>query len=121
MWLKNLYQHWMGRSAQGGDGLSNLAVGGFGYGGGDGFGGGVYAASGTLELHNTSVTGNSAQGGAGGDGGLKEKDGRSGQGDGGGLYLDAAAGCLDAFTKDHVKDNFASSHDANIHGQWKRC
>ncbi|HYT92632.1 MAG TPA: hypothetical protein VEL76_28205 [Gemmataceae bacterium] len=119
-----------GNTAQGGRGadaatfydlFSGLTIRVSAGNGGSGYGGGLHAVGGTLELHNTSVTGNSALGGAGGLGGLKEKDGRAGPGLGGGLYLDAAAGCLDAFTKDHVKDNFASSHDANIHGQWKRC
>jgi hypothetical protein len=90
--------------------------------GGSGYGGGLYAAGGTLELHNTSVTGNSALGGAGGAGGSKGKGGKSGLGVGGGLYLDAAAiACLDAFTKNHVIGNHASSHDANIDGKWARC
>jgi hypothetical protein len=114
-------------TARGGNGGSDfniyggLEAGGQGGPGGPGFGGGLYAAGGTVELHTTSVTGNSALGGAGGQGGLKGKDGKPGQGQGGGLYVDAAAVCPDAFTQAHVTGNFASSRDPNIHGQWKRC
>jgi hypothetical protein len=92
--------------------------------GGVGYGGGLYAAGGTVTLLDTSVTGNTAQGGTGGRGGsergLKGKNGLlTGQGVGGGLYLSSAAlVSLDAFTLAHVKGNHASTSDHDIYGSY---
>src|SRR5262249_22308864 len=98
---------------------ANTAQGGAGGGvafGGDGFGGGLYAAAGTVELHGTSVTGNSALGGAGG-----HSKGLRSAGVGGGLYFDpAAAVCRDAFPQATVKKHHAPL-DPNIHGPWPPC
>jgi hypothetical protein len=109
----------------GGDSGSQYVSGGRG---GYGLGGGLYAAGGTVELHEDSVTGNYALGGAGGAAptGRKKKsasasNGTPGLGEGGGLYLGAAAVCLDAFTQAHVTTNHASTLDPDIHGQWKLC
>ena len=63
-------------------------------------------------------------GGAGGEEGtaqtiFKLPDGSPGKGDGGGLYIDAAAAvCLDAFTHSHVKSNHASTRDPEIYGTY---
>jgi hypothetical protein len=87
--------------------------------GGVGYGGGLYAAGGTVTLHNSSVTGNTAKGGAGGHGGtgrgVKGADGSPGAGVGGGLYLNTLT-YLDAFTAAHVKGNHASTSDPDIAG-----
>lgn len=92
--------------------------------GGNGFGGGLYAAAGSVELHNCTITQNAALGGAGGAGGDGRRPGRNGSpglGIGGGLYIDSAAlACLDAFTVDHLKRNKARS-DPNIHGSYTIC
>jgi hypothetical protein len=104
-------------------------IGGAGGPGGDGWGGGLYAGGGTTELHNVTVTGNSALGGDGGQGGScgtrgpfsKGSKGSPGQSVGGGLYIDAAAAaCLDAFTQSHVQKNHASSN-RDIHGTYTTC
>jgi hypothetical protein len=97
--------------------------------GGNGFGGGLYAAGGTLDLHNATVTGNTALGGAGGQGGScgssqkrHGSNGSPGMGEGGGLYIDAAAAvCLDAFTQRHVQKNHVSTSDHDIHGTYTTC
>jgi hypothetical protein len=96
--------------------------------GGAGLGGGLYAAGGTIDVHNVTVTGNTAAGGAGGQGGscgLKNLDGPNGSpglGEGGGLYIDAAAAvCLDAFTHKHVQKNHASTGYPQIYGTYTTC
>ncbi len=87
--------------------------------GGSGYGGGLFAYSGTVELHNTTVSGNAARGGAGGHG---KPHADPGAGVGGGLYLGPlAAVCLDAFTQAHVIQNKASTSDPNIDGSWIPC
>jgi hypothetical protein len=88
--------------------------------GGNGFGGGLYAASGALTLHDTSVTGNTANGGSGGNGAHGQPRGATGKGVGGGLYIDLPASVgLDAFTVSHVKKNHASTSDDDIHGSYE--
>ncbi|MBI1915942.1 MAG: hypothetical protein HYS12_14585 [Planctomycetes bacterium] len=97
-------------TARGGDGANRYKCGGGDWGtvvatpGGDSFGGALYAAGGTVSLLHTTVTHNSAKGGSGGsNGNAKASDG---VGQGGGLYLAAAASvCLDVFTQANVKDN----------------
>jgi hypothetical protein len=121
-------------TAQGGQGgMGGCASGTFvdygtpGGNGGNGLGGGLYAAGGTIDLHNVTVTGNTAAGGAGGQGGRcgtkKSRwdgpNGSPGLGEGGGLYIDAAAAAsLDAFTQSNVKKNHASTSYANIDGTY---
>jgi hypothetical protein len=80
--------------------------------GGDGVGGGIYVAGGMAEVTNSTVTGNSASGGAGGSNG-----GHKGHGYGGGLYIDPAASVfLDAFSVGRAKQNKASTSDNDISG-----
>jgi hypothetical protein len=88
--------------------------------GGNGFGGGLYVAGGTVTLHTTSISGNNATGGAGGQGLKHAASGGKGHGVGGGIYIDdspASVG-LDAFTASNVKHNHASTSDANIRGSY---
>jgi hypothetical protein len=117
-----------GNTAQGGNGTAVQVYDGKGSGtyhwyvapGGSGYGGGLYVADGTVELHGTSVTGNSALGGAG----ARHDKLRSspGSGIGGGVFIDPAAlVCLDAFTQSHVRHNTASTADRDIHGPWSPC
>jgi hypothetical protein len=122
-------------TAQGGDGgiggcgsNSGIEHGTRGGNGGSGLGGGLYLAGGTIDLHNLTVTGNSALGGAGGQPGrcglakFRGSKGSPGLGEGGGLYIDtAAAVCLDAFTQGHVKSNHGSTSDPDIHGTYTTC
>jgi hypothetical protein len=90
--------------------------------GGNGFGGGLYAAGGTVSLHGSTVAQNTAAGGAGGHGPRGAPNGTPGLGEGGGLYLDAAAAvCLDAFTQANASHNNASTSDNNIHGSYSIC
>jgi hypothetical protein len=122
-------------TARGGDG--GMAVcpfggtrphGASGGNGGNGLGGGLYAAGGTIDLHNVIASGNTAAGGAGGQGitcgskafgGFKGSPGLS---EGGGLYIDpAAAVCLDAFTQSNVKKNHASTNYPDIDGAYTTC
>jgi hypothetical protein len=72
--------------------------------GGSAFGGALYISGGTLSLQNSTVTRNVAKGGIGGnDPNTRTFDGA---GQGGGLYLAAAASVsLDAFTFANVKNN----------------
>jgi hypothetical protein len=91
--------------------------------GGNGLGGGLYAAGGTIDLHQVTVTGNTAAGGAGGEEGprqgnvFKQPDGSPGKGEGGGLYIDAAAAVtLDPFTLTNVSNNTATTSNPNIEG-----
>jgi hypothetical protein len=87
--------------------------------GGSGIGGGLFAQGATVTLRNSSVTGNTAQGGAGGHGGsghgVKGADGSDGAGVAGGLYRNTLT-YLDAFTAAHVKGNHASTSDPDIAG-----
>jgi hypothetical protein len=88
--------------------------------GGNGFGGGLYLAGGSGALHSVTVTLNVALSGAGGTAATKKLDGKPGQGEGGGTYIDAAAlVSLDAFTRDHVLNNTASTGKSNILGSYK--
>lgn len=81
--------------------------------GGSGFGGALFAAGGSVSLLNSSVTNNSATGGRAGS-----ADAVHGVGQGGGLYLAAAASvCLDLFTQANTKSN---SPD-DIFGSYVRC
>ena len=67
-------------------------------------------------LSGSSITDNSATGGAAGPGGS------AGLGEGGGAYF-AAGGivCLDAFTQAHVKNNHASTSNDDIFGDFTTC
>jgi hypothetical protein len=77
-------------------------------------GGGLYVGGGVVTITSSSITSNSAQGGAGG-----QREGHKGQGVGGGIYIAPAATVgLDAFTVDHVKHNRASTSDPNIYGSY---
>ena len=96
--------------------------------GGNGLGGGLYVAAGTIDLHNDTVSGNTAAGGAGGQAGHcgtkghRASNGSAGLGEGGGLYIDAAAAvCLDAFTQSHVQKNHASTSNPDIYGTYTTC
>jgi hypothetical protein len=121
-------------TARGGDGgtgaCASSEVSPYGTNGGNGGNGlgGVYMAGGSVDLHNLTVTGNTAAGGAGGQGGscgknrFRGSNGSPGLGEGGGLYIDpAAAVCLDAFTQSHVQKNYASKSSANIYGTYTTC
>jgi hypothetical protein len=121
-------------TAQGGDGGMGGCCFGDAFGGtaggdgGGGSGGGLYAAGGTIDLHNVTVTGNTAAGGAGGKGGkgasgkFNGRNGLTGGSVGGGLYIDAAAAaCLDAFTQSHLKSNHASTSYPDIYGTYTTC
>jgi hypothetical protein len=67
-------------------------------------GGGVYVAGGTVTLTNDTLSGNSAQGGAGGNGGTLQPGGNGGPACGGGLYV--AAGTI-TLTNDTLSGNSA--------------
>jgi hypothetical protein len=85
--------------------------------GGDGLGGGLYVAGGTASLHSSTVTGNKALGGHGGDGSASP-----GLGEGGGVFIaPSASACLDAFTQANVKKNTASTTGNNIFGSFTTC
>jgi hypothetical protein len=98
--------------------------------GGNGLGGGLYVAGGTIDVHNDTVSANTAAGGAGGQAGhcgskgskFKASNGPTGLAEGGGLYIDpAAAVCLDAFTQGHVQKNHASTSYPDIDGTYTTC
>jgi hypothetical protein len=122
-------------TARGGDGGmggcgsgSGIEFGTAGGDGGNGLGGGLYAAGGTIDVHNLTVTGNTAAGGPGGKEGSCGLRGFGklksfpGAGEGGGLYIDAAAAvCLDAFTQSHVPKNHASTSYKDIDGTYTTC
>lgn len=74
--------------------------------GGDAFGGGICIAGGTATIRGTTVTANTAQGGASAS--------VPGQGLGGGIYR-AVSVELDAFTVANVKKNTASTSGDNIY------
>jgi hypothetical protein len=103
-----------GNTAQGGNGHNLQAnVGRKAYGG-NGLGGGLYAAGGAVSLHGTTVNHNTAKAGNG--------PGGSGLGEGGGLYLEAAASvCLDAFTQANITHNSASSYGHDVFGSYTTC
>jgi hypothetical protein len=89
--------------------------------GGNGLGGGLYAAGGAVSLFDSSATGNSAQGGTGGPTGPPPpQPGPSGEGIGGGLFIesDSLVG-LNAYTASHVSNNTASTSDPNISGSYR--
>jgi len=88
--------------------------------GGNGLGGGIYVAGGTATLSNNTVDRNSATGGAGGKGSNSlNLNGSPGLGEGGGLYIDAAALVfLDAFTQANVTQNKASTSNNDIYGSY---
>jgi hypothetical protein len=107
-----------GNKALGGSGGSGGPTG-VGGPGGAGYGGGVYVSSppgfgsplpgGTLDLTDTLVTLNLAQGG---DGGQGPTAGDTGQGIGGGLYV--APGGGQTLTHSRIKGNHASTSNDNI-------
>jgi hypothetical protein len=88
--------------------------------GGDAFGGGIYAyANTTLTLRGTTVSRNTAQGGAGGRAYKKLPQGANGAGQGGGIYVAAPALVgLDSFTQAHTSGNTASTRDNDIFGSF---
>jgi hypothetical protein len=113
------------RGGTGGVGGVLIGVGGGAFpggNGGDGLGGGLYAAGGTIDLHQVTVTGNTAAGGAGGEEGSlgwPGRDGSPGKGEGGGLYIRAAAAVsLDPFTLTNVSNNKATTSYPNIDGAY---
>lgn len=103
----------LGNAVQGGAG-GNKAGKVIGSNGGSAFGGAICVAGGKVSLHNATITANSVIGGLAGSGAKK------GQGIGGGIYIDAVALLsLDAFTKDHVLSNTASTNKSNIAGSYQ--
>jgi hypothetical protein len=79
----------------------------------------VYAAFGSVTLHDTTVNLNHAIGGAGGIGTGSKPDGATGKGIGGGLFVDATALVgLDVFTAGHARKNDASTGHNNIGGHY---
>lgn len=81
--------------------------------GGAGLGGGIYAAGGTVAVRTSSVSTNSALGGASGKG----SGGAAGIGAGGGVYLAPLASVtIDSFTQ--FKRNKASTSDPNVYGPY---
>ncbi|MBI1914047.1 MAG: hypothetical protein HYS12_04830 [Planctomycetes bacterium] len=99
---------------------ANQAIGGAGAIGGNGgnaFGGGVWNDDQcALTVTGSTITDNLATGGAAGEGGAV------GLGQGGGLYLaSGGTACLDAFTRDHAKHNYASTSDDDIFGAFSIC
>jgi hypothetical protein len=104
-------------TAQGGNADSSIGFSGSrvnGYGG-SGAGGGLFVAAGTVSLHSTTVDHNTAKGGHG-------SRGLNLGGQGGGLYLAAAASvCLDAFTQTNVNHNSAATSDPDIFGSYTTC
>jgi hypothetical protein len=70
----------------------------------------------TLTVTGSTVTKNSASGGAAGAGGS------AGLGEGGGLYL-ASGGtvCLDSYTVKHIFKNTASTSDNDVFGGFTIC
>jgi len=108
---------------KGGDGA--LVSGYYGYyyapGGAGGYarGGSIYIGSGTVAIHHTTITANSATGGAGGNGSHGSADGLPGLGEGGGIYISAGSSVgLDAFTVSHVQKNKASTSGDNVVGTY---
>jgi hypothetical protein len=90
--------------------------------GGNGYGGGVYIAAGTATIRNSTITANTAKGGAGGDGyhssGVHSRSGSAGTSAGGGIYINASgSGGLDAATVKQTVRNAASS-DKDIFGSY---
>jgi hypothetical protein len=78
--------------------------------GGNAFGGGLGVTGGSVTVHTTSITGNSAAGGTGAT---------KGQGLGGGIYVDAAASLgLDSYTLGYLKKKHAASGDNQIAGSY---
>ena len=75
----------------------------------------MFVADGTATLLGTSVTNNTAKGGAGAGG----VNGTSpGFGFGGGIYNENAIVYLDAFTVSHIKNNKASTNYPDIAGPY---
>lgn len=107
------------------DGVRLQSAGGDG---GSALGGGLYASGGTIALRNTTITQNTATGGAGGRGATRPLNGQAGQGLGGGVYIiiDPATGSplasvgLDDFTVGRTRNNKASTADKDIHGPYTR-
>jgi hypothetical protein len=88
--------------------------------GGWGEGGGLYVGdpylSATLDMHNCVFTGNSAIGG------LAQRVGIDGKGEGGGLFIDPLASvCLDALTLANFNRNKASTSGPDIDGSYTIC
>jgi len=73
----------------------------------NGFGGGIYVGEGTVTIQGSKITGNEAEGGAGGAGGT------DGQGVGGGLYN---AGGAVRVHGTRINHNHASTSDDDVFG-----
>ena len=73
----------------------------------NGFGGGIYVGEGTVTIQGSKITGNEAEGGAGGAGGT------DGQGVGGGLYN---AGGAVRVHRTRINHNHASTSDDDVFG-----
>jgi hypothetical protein len=88
--------------------------------GGDAFGGGIYVYSGAnVTLRGTTITQNSAIGGAGGSSPGGQPKAPNGSGYGGGIYIDSIASVgLDAFTRANTRTNTASTSDNDIFGSF---
>ena len=87
--------------------------------GGDAFGGGIYVyPNAAVTLRGTTVTGNAATGGTGGNAPRAGKA-PAGAGRGGGIYIDSGASVgLDAFTRANARSNSASTSDNDIFGSF---
>jgi hypothetical protein len=88
--------------------------------GGDAFGGGIYVnPNAAVTLRGTTVTGNSATGGTGGNSPRNRGKSPAGAGRGGGIYVDSGASVgLDAFTQANTRTNTASTSDNDIFGSF---
>jgi len=85
--------------------------------GGNGSGGGICAVSGTIALRTTTITGNTATGGAGGTSPKSLPKGAGGAGYGGGIFIASGVpASLDAFTQANTRTNTASTSDKDIFG-----
>ncbi|MDE2508297.1 MAG: hypothetical protein KGM43_13880, partial [Planctomycetota bacterium] len=96
----------------------NNGVGGTGKVGGAANGGGIYLASGTLNIVNSTISGNQALGGAGGKGGAGflaagGKGGAGGVAEGGGLYVKGGKVKISGST---IGDNIASGGTGGLGG-----
>src|SRR5262249_43552621 len=93
----------------------------YGPGGAGGYarGGGIYVGGGTAIIRNTTITANTANGGAGGHGTHGSADGAPGVGEGGGIYIYAGTSAgLDMVTVSHMRRNKASDNGDNIAGAY---
>jgi hypothetical protein len=109
-----------GKGANGGSVHSKFSAS-YAYPGGPGGGaiGGAIYAIGAIELRGTTITQNSATGGAGGSSPKGLPKGADGMGQGGGIYFASAESFgLDAFTQANTRSNTASTSDNDIFGSF---